>query len=114
VCLSLCTSECRYKCECVCVCVCVYLRWEGQRGRDPGDVGSRHATTDLLTELSDVTTGSVQVPEQDGEIRPFLSRLQEGPQATHLHAHAVQGTLGKLEATGQRSDSDSEHLGTMR
>ena len=101
----------------VCISVCVYLRWEGQRGRHPGDVRSRHATTDLLTELSDVTTGSVQIPEQDREIRPFLSRLQEGPQTPHLHAHAVQGTLGELEprVKGQhRSDSDWGHLGTVR
>lgn len=73
-----------------------YLLSEAKCRWDAGRVSSRHSATDLLAELPDVTTGCLQILQQHGEIGFFLTRVQECPQTTHLHSHAVQGTLGKL------------------
>lgn len=65
-------------------------RWYSRR------VGSGHPAADLLAELSDVAAGRLQVLQQHGEVGLLLTGVQERPQATDLHRHAVQGTLGKL------------------
>lgn len=62
---------------------------------------SRHAPAYLLTELSDIRAGSFQVLQQDNEARALLTCRQERPQTSHLHRHAVQGTLGKLRVGGR-------------
>lgn len=68
----------------------VECRWNSRR------VGSGHPASDLLAELSDVAAGRLQVLQQHGEVGLLLTGVQERPQATDLHRHAVQGTLGKL------------------
>lgn len=73
-----------------------YLCSKVQSSGDSHYVGSWHAAANLLTELFDVRAGSVQVLEKDGEAGVLLTGRQESPQTSHLHSHAVQGTLGKL------------------
>lgn len=63
-------------------------------------ISSRHAASDLLAELSNVRTGGVQVLQKNCEARALLSCSQECPQASYLHHHTVQGTLGELEVIG--------------
>lgn len=73
-----------------------YLLSEVERCWDAGRVGSWHPAANLLAELPDVAAGSLQVLQQHGEVGLLLTRVQERPQSTNLHRHAVQGTLGKL------------------
>jgi len=74
----------------------LYLWCKAESGGYSGDIGSRHAAADLLTELFDVGAGGVQVLQKDGEAGALLTRRHEGPQTGDLHAHAVQDILGEL------------------
>lgn len=76
--------------------VFLHLWPEAEGSRDSSNVCSRHTAANLLTELSDVWAGSVQVLQEDGEAWALLSWCQERPQACHLYPHAVQGSLGEL------------------
>lgn len=78
-----------------------YLLSKVKRSWDAGGVGSWHPAANLLAELSDVAAGCLQVLEQHGEVGLLLTGVQERPQTTNLHGHAVQGTLGKLHMAQQ-------------
>lgn len=69
--------------------------------RNSNYICSRHAAAYLLTELSDIRAGGFQVLQKDDEARALLTCGQERPQTSHLHCHAVQGTLGKLKVGGR-------------
>lgn len=79
---------------------CSHLRRVRECGRYPRSISPRHPPADFLTELTNVSTGSVQVLQKQRKLHPFLPRLQEGTQAPQLCPHTVQGTLDKL--TGER------------
>lgn len=74
----------------------VYLLSKVESGWDARRVSSGHPAANLLAELSDVAAGRLQVLQQHGKVSLLLTRVQEHPQTTNLHRHAVQGTLGKL------------------
>lgn len=83
------------------VCFCIWYLWSKiESGGHSDYVCSRHAAADLLAELFDIGAGSVQVLQKDREAGALLTRRQEGPQTSHLHPHAVQDILGKLEVRG--------------
>lgn len=79
-----------------------HLRRVRECGRYPWRISPRHPPADFLTELTNVSTGSVQVLQQQRELCPFLPRLQERTQASQLGPHTVQGALDKLRGGGGR------------
>lgn len=80
------------------VCFCIPHLWsKTNSSRYSNHICSRHATAYLLTELSYIRAGSVQVLQDHREHRALLSGCQERPQTCNLHSHTVQGTLAKLE-----------------
>lgn len=78
-----------------------YLLSKVECSWDAGCIGSWHPAANLLAELSDVAAGRLQVLEEHCEVGLLLTSVQERPQTTHLHRHAVQGTLRKLHMTQQ-------------
>lgn len=73
-----------------------YLWSKAEGSWDARSICAWHASTDLLAELSYVTTGSVQILQQHTKRLLILLCLYEGPQTPHLYCHTVQSTLGKL------------------
>lgn len=84
-----------------------YLRSEVERSGNPDHVGPGHPPPDLFAELSDVRAGRVQVLQEHSQAGRFLTRSQEGPQAGHLHGHAVQSAVGKLDTRGRHLSQKS-------
>ncbi|KAG7234529.1 hypothetical protein INR49_004497 [Caranx melampygus] len=82
-----------------------YLWAKVERHGDAGRIGPRHPAADLLAELSDVAAGRLQVFEQHGEVGLLLTSVKECPQTTHLHCHAVQGTLDEPGDEQQHQDA---------